>query len=331
MYLNKRGGMQYGFIVGLLVVLASFFVIFLLIKYVFGVVGESDISCRTSIDAAARSKAFPKVGPGEIGVGRPLVKLDCPRGNLTIKKKDVVVDNRIDQDKAHRIIADEMLKCWKMVGAGKIDPFANWDNKKTSYCLICDSIEFDKDLEEFVGEAKDDEQRITERSIKGITNFLRTQAPEGSGKSYYDLMYKRSALKDIESENSIIDRGSLILVQMHKLKGKSSDILNLEIGLGGGAIVTGLGGAALAIAGVGLGVVTFGAAIPIAILGVSAAAVSSYNLVGVGIDAFSECKDCNGVGGIALVPYDKSLTDDVKLELKGGETYKVKLCDLLVN
>ena len=51
----------------------------------------SEASCKTSIEAAARSKSLPSLS----GIGKPSVKLDCPRGNLIIEKNNYKVRDSV--------------------------------------------------------------------------------------------------------------------------------------------------------------------------------------------------------------------------------------------
>ena len=218
-------------ITGLLILLVGFVVIFLFQRELLAnITAEgADSRCTTSIRTAALSKNFPSLS----GAGKPTVKLDCPRKELVLKKKDIVDGNKINQDKAHQIIADSMLNCWKKVGAGQYDPFSNWDNEKTSYCMICDTLVFDNDLKEFINSAGNEEELINKRSIHGFLPFLLTRSPAGS-QSYYEFLYglprdhsdypQESDLIEAEENaaKTIVLPGSVVLLQMHKLDSKSS-------------------------------------------------------------------------------------------------------------
>lgn len=341
LYLSKKG-MHFNVVTGLLMLLAAFVVIVLLQRELYAEVSDKlvDAKCLASVKAAAASKLRFSVS----GIGRPSVKLDCPRGNLTIKKKDIVEGDSINQDKAHQIIADAMLGCWRKIGAGEVDPFSNWDNKKVSYCLICDSIAFDKPLEEFVKNAKDDNERVEKRSIKGLTQFLITRPPKAGEKSYYELLFGSEPygkylqeLERLENEKgqSIILPGSAIIVQMHKLEAKSSGVTNFVYIVGGAALVVGTvvtGGVLLVgtAAALGFGTLTVGTIV----LGVASAGlipVTSYLLVANTVDAFSRCKDCNAVGGIAIVPSELSFSDLIEIKPKNEKPYQAKLCDVMIN
>ena len=323
LYLNKKGDMQYNVITSLLLILVAFVVIFLLQSQLFAEItgNESDIICKTSIEAAARSKNLPTLG----GTGIPTVRLDCPSKELIIQKSDVVEGDRIDQEKANTIIADAMLSCWKKVGAGKIDPFSNWDNEKKSYCLLCDNIVFDEELVNFIKSAKDDNERLEKRSIKGLTDFLIMRSPKAGQKSYYEQLYGITQLVSDKKENNIIVPGSVILVQMHKLESKSGETYTYGLIFGGALVVIGIGGAFFT-----GGASLVGAA---AILGYgTVAGVGAYDLFSVAETAFSECKECNAIGGVALLPAEASFQEKIVINDKQGkELYKSNRCDIMVN
>lgn len=316
-YLSKKGDMQYTVIVTLLLVLVAFVVVILLQRELFAQITDkgSDASCKTSIEAAARSKNLPSLR----GIGVPTIRLDCPRKNLTIKKSEVVEGDKINQDKADQIIADAMLSCWKKIGAGKVDPFSNFNNKKVSYCLICDSIVFDDALNEFVKNAKDDNELLEKRSIKDITPFLTTRSPKEGQASYYEQLFGKTRL--VTGENSIVLPGSTILVQMHKLEAKE-DVAAIGLIAGGVILAAGIAGA----------VFTGGTSIvgALAILG-TAGVMSGSIIYNAGEEAFRDCKECNAVGGITLLPSEKSYSDEIDIKLTDGNSYKAKLCNQLVN
>ncbi len=327
--------------IGLLILLGSFVVIFIFQRELLANIteGGSDARCKASIEAAARSKSFPTIG----GSGRPLIKLDCPRKELVIKKSEIVDGDMINQEKAHKIIADAMLSCWKKGGAGKVDPFSNWDNPKVSYCLICDTIGFDDDLIDFIKNAKDDSERLEKRSIKDLTSFLMTKSPRSGEKSYYEILYKSTPYKNyleelakLQSEkgDSIIVPSSAIILQMHKLEAKSSGVTSFVYIVGGAALAVGVvitGGILLAptVAVTSLGFFGAGALL---VVGAPLIPVNGYLLVSNFRDSFKECKGCNAIGGIAFVPAETSFGHEIAIkDDKGNELYKARLCDVMVN
>ncbi len=142
---------QAGTLATLIIVLASAIVIGALIYKINTELGgcrKNVEACRFSIVSAATSKRFK--------AGSPINELKCPRGELCdviLKKDDIVENGKINQDKAHKIIADAMAECWWMVGEGKIDPFSNWNkHNEKSLCLICKTIYFDEELVEWMAE-----------------------------------------------------------------------------------------------------------------------------------------------------------------------------------
>ena len=341
MYLSKKGdNLTYGTIVTLIVVLVVGATIFLWMTKGGGEIQKrlSDDKCTASIEAAASSKRFLSLS----GVGRPSVKLDCPKKDLEITKSDIVDGNKVDQDKAHQIIADAMLSCWNKIGAGKVDPFSNWDNEKTSYCLICDNIIFNDDLKEFMNSAKTKEE-LFERSIHNPLPFILTRSPTGKENTYYELIYKvprgsnnyptKTQLDELSKPEaqSIVAPGSVILLQMHKLEAKSSASFYVGAALVGtaalGAIVLTGGLAAIPMVGLSAGLSIAGAGGAAALLS-TVGATAIFSLTG---SPFSDCKECNGVGGIYLVPAEQSFSEKIKLKDANDQEYEATLCNQLVN
>ncbi|MDP4012676.1 MAG: hypothetical protein Q8R00_03680 [Candidatus Nanoarchaeia archaeon] len=339
-YLNKKGAWEFENVGMLIIVLISAVVLILVVVFLYeGVGGKGEeFSCRQSIEAASRSKDIPTVK----GTGRPTVKLDCSRNELMIKKADVVTGDKIDQDAAHQIIADAMLSCWNKVGAGKIDPFSNWDDDGLSYCLICDTVLFDDDLKAWMTSGIKpgmDETKIKEivnqRSIKGMTSYLMTHSPSGKEDSYYELFY-RAERGDLEAaknadETSIILPGTSVLVNMYKPESKSSaNVYGLAIAGGivlvGSAILT--GGLTLAV----FGATSAGYGMIAAMGGGAAFAAFSggYAIYTSASKAFADCPKCKGVGGISVLPSEGAF--DQKIKIKDGDNeVETKLCDIIVN
>ena len=341
MCLSKKGdNLTYGTIVTLIVVLVVAAIIFLWITKGGSEVQEklSDDKCTASIQGAASSKRFPSLS----GVGRPTVKLDCPRKELTITKSDIAAGNKIDQEKAQQIIADAMLSCWKKVGSGEIDPFANWDNEKTSYCLICDELVFDDNLKEFINSAKTKEE-LFEKSIHNPLPFILAKSPINEDKTYYELLYKiprgsknyptKAQLDELNKPEarSIVAPGSVVLLQMHKLEAKSSVTYYAGAALIGtaalGAIVLTGGLAAIPMVGLSSGLLIAGAG-GAAALASTIGATAIFAITG---SPFSDCKECNGIGGIYLVPAEQSFSEKIKLKDANNQEYEATLCNQVIN
>ena len=317
-FLNKKGDMQYGILVSLIVLLAVLVVFVLFSKFFGEWLGETnqDQICKTSIFAAAQTKKIPTI----IGRGEPLISLKCPRKEITIKKSQVVEGGKINQDKAAKIIADEMYKCWDKVGAGKIDPFSQWDVKGESYCLICGYIKFDQALIDFMKENGNDKEAYIYSPIE----YLKNRKVPNSGITYYEYFYKqRPPILSNDALAKLGDSGllpdSLILIQMYKKEEKSHLGTYIIVGAvvaGGIILAIPTGGASLAASLVtAVGFLKIGAI----------ATLISYSAT-----AFAECPDCNALGGVQLVPPTAELNMKVKVDIDGKQK-EIPFCTKLVN
>ena len=321
-YLDKKGDMEYGILVSLLV-LAAVLVMFVIFSYSFGGwLGETnqDQICKMSIFAAAQTKRVPTI----TGRGEPLTPLKCARKEILIKKSDVVDGGKINQDKAGKIIADEMYKCWDKVGAGKIDPFSQWSNKGESYCLICGYVKFDQALIDFMKENGDDKGAYIHSPI----DYLANKKVPNSDITYYEYFYKQklpplSKEKLTELGNTGILPNSLILLQMYKKEDRTSKVGLIITGLLIGLVVV-AGIATLGVAWGVIGTVTV-IATKIAVIGMVIGAV-----INVGDQAFSDCPDCNAIGGIQLVPPTAELNMKVTVDIDGKKE-QIPFCTRIVN
>ncbi|MEK6951771.1 MAG: hypothetical protein AABX29_02040 [Nanoarchaeota archaeon] len=318
MYLNKKGDMQYGILVSLIALLAVFVVFVLFAKFFGGWLSETnqDQICKTSIFAAAQTKKIPTI----TGRGEPLISLKCPRKEIVIKKSQVVEGGKINQDKAAKIIADEMYKCWDKVGAGKIDPFSQWDVKGESYCLICGYVKFDQALIDFMNQYGEGGKN-NDIYIHSPVDYLKNKNVPNSGITYYEYFYKERA--PVLSNEDLVKLGStgvlpnsLILVQMYKKEGRST----WKIAITGILIV----GAIIA------GIFTGGATWIVALIVITAAGFSTASIVYIGNEAFADCPDCNAIGGIQLVPPNAELNMKVTVNLDGKQK-EIPFCTKLVN
>ena len=297
-------------------------------------------ACRNSIIKAAESKKFSLLA-GQ-STGNVLFPLDCPRRTTIIKKKDVVdKDGTINQNKAHKIIADEMKKCWYMVGEGKIDPFSNWDNPGETYCMVCTTIEYDNDLRKFInnkmepykGKQLSQAKRIELNSKYQITSpleYLQKPIKPGSELSYWEYLYGEKSIKYGKEEldaikDMIVLPSSQIIIQMYKSEGKTPAWKGFFYGLGAAVGVT-----AVWVGAVLLTPLTFGASL--------AAAAKITLLVGTFVfmmsnpitNSYKQCPECNGVGGVTIVPQGKDFNVEVEFEID-GKTVKKPYCSVLVN
>jgi len=310
---------QAGTLATLIIVLASAIVIGAFIYKINTELGgcrKNVEACRFSIVSAATSKRFK--------TGSPINELKCPRGELcdvVLKKDDIVEKGKINQDKAHKIIADAMAECWWMVGEGKIDPFSNWDGKGESYCLVCKNIEFDEELLEFI---KDKKSNI-ESPIPYLNNHKYKKE-----QTYWNYLYntdprfKSSEMTNLVDKTGLSD-GSQIIIMMHKYDKKSKFWI----------VVSTIGGLTLAVTGGILTATGVGAVIGVPLIQLGAGAVigggiAAATLYPIAMHAYSECEDCNAVGGVALVPNEQDLTEKFTTEIK-GKTKEIPLCSFVVN
>jgi len=218
--------------------------------------------------------------------------LECDRTELTIAKADVVENGNINQQKASGILAEAMRECWQTVGEGKTDPFTAWNNKGQSYCLVCNTIKFDPALKKFMQDSK--------TGIKSPVPYLVQTNMPGMVKTYWQYLYNSEPRFDQSALTSIaanrVQEDSLILLSMYKPESHST-------------IATIIGGA-----------------VGILVGGPVGAAVLVYD-VG---SAFASCPECNGVGGIALVPPGMDLTQTLKVNVQGAQA-DVPVCSIMVN
>ena len=285
-------------------------------------------ACKLSIFSAARSKKFK--------AGSPISGIKCPRNEMCdviLKKKDIVRDDLIDQDKAHRIIADAMAKCWEMVGEGRYDPFSNWEGEDKSYCLFCKQIKFDDELKKYIEESENNERIARKRGVNGfITSPIPylTKHEYKDGKTYWQYLYKSDP--DISHDElaqmtkSIVEDKSYIMLTMHKFEEKSV-FWN---------IVKVFGGVIVLVVGVIFTLTKIGAIIGIPLVKVgagliAAGIVASAVFMPLGISSsFAECPECNAVGGIALVSPNQDPYQTFTVEVEDKE-HQIALCNLLVN
>jgi hypothetical protein len=282
--------------------------------------------CKLSIFKAAQLK--------KVSGGKQLSPLDCERTDLIITKDDIVEDGKINQERASFLLAQGMKRCWDMVGNGRMDPFSNWNNPDQSYCLICKNIKFDEPLKKFLAESENDLGVARKRGdgafvLSPIPYIQQTTVP-GRDETYWRYFYKsdpRLSQQDFAKINApqAVKEDSVILVNMYKIKAKSE---LLQIAAAAGGVVLVIGGFALAATGVGavIGVplIKIGA-------GLTAAGVVAYLVfVPLIVDSYAECRECNGVGGIAIVPPGMDFNQKIPVAV-GGEVKQVPICTTLVN
>lgn len=124
--------MQYKVIVGLVLLLIAFGILWLFItNWKSWVGGASDKEvCRLSVVAMAKTKT------PIIGTASPF-DLNCKTRTEIIKEKD--------KEKIKEALANSMYDCWYQMAEGKFDFFSDWDfGLSDSRCIICSINKFDE-------------------------------------------------------------------------------------------------------------------------------------------------------------------------------------------
>lgn len=290
-------------------------------------------SCLASIQNAALAKKIPHPMKGE-----PMFALNCPREDDIIKKGDVVVGNKIDQDKAHGIIAENMRRCWEKVGAGKLDPFSDWnDIEDKSICMVCSRMIFDRSLLNFMkDQSTKSGNNVQDVFITNPLPYLYSRTIPNKNMTYFKYLYGTDPKTGLSEEDraklqtSIVDHNSLILVRMYKPSERSLFWSVAGTIAAGVLIVAGVvlspftGGASLALTAWGIGIST-----AIFATGVTIAMIAVPDGIS---NAFGDCPDCEGSGGLMMVPSTINLYEkNVPYENDDGEIENKALCDILIN
>ena len=353
-------------LVRIILILSAAFIMGLFVMGITKVItkGGDVENCRTSIIAAAQSKKLPTIK----GIGRPIANLNCPRQEFVLYKKDIVEKGEINQDKAHKRIADAMAECWYMVGEGKMDPFSDWEDKNKNYCLICKTIKFDKKLERFISSHADDLNKTYLIEKKGLSDeeattkvkenikkymvtteklYVREHSPKHSDKTYYGYLFNEEPPEISEETKENLSYqpfipGSTIFVNMYRYKAKSTawKVVGIGAAVFGGVLVVGglvlapfTGGGSLLVSSAGWSIFAASAATIAAMtVGVLGGGLALYATVD---KAFESCEGC-GIGGIQLLPPYVPLSEEQKICVEdcntGDPKYKnIPYCSLIVN
>ncbi len=339
MFLGNKRGMQNAVLVTMIVVIVSAVAVFwvgkLLAQHV--VEAEKDRACEVSIHVAAQTKKFPSF-EGSPGTGRSYTPLKCDRGEILLKYTDVVRDGVIDQERAHQILAEEMHHCWKKVGAGKIDPFSNWDTEGESYCLLCDEVRFDQKLLDFINDHAVDiaKGEAAKYMITSPDYYLMThEVPNMKGISYWEYLYNQKPrlteqdLQELRKQNRLVLPGTVTVVSMYKPKDKEELGYKLGIYGGGAFILLGIGIALIPLTG-GISVILSGAGF--AALGAAGGSfvLGGYMAYSTFTSAFKDCPKCQGLGALSFVYPDEAFSKEITVG-EGNNAKRVKLCTRLVN
>jgi len=325
----------------ILIIIVSTVIIWLFYGKIFPLLGQQNdkAKCQRSIWLSAMSKKATG--------GNPLASPDCAPGEVLIKYDDVVEDGKINQDKAHKIIADAMARCWWMAGEGKYDPFSNWNYKEKPLCLICDTIKFDEPLLDFMNKKlkqAEGSKPVPEKGYMIDSPLLYLTSHRISDRedapTYYKYLWKVDLEKDLEFKDAKMVKNypvlpeSLIILQMIKLKQKSTTLQYIGFGtsamaiIGGGILIT------LGLLGTPL---SFGSSNVLTAIGVNLLVGATSVIVGAAAImpatiqyTFSDCKDCNAVGGVYLISPTESLTSPREVKIN-GKSKKFPLCSVIVN
>ena len=257
------------------------------------------------------------------------IPIDCDRMTKIIRKKDVVEKGKINQDKAAKIIADELAKCWYMVGEGKVDPFKRWDEEK-SYCLVCSTIKYDEALIDFIN--KTPGQFI---DANYLIKWMSKNKIPGKAETYTEYVRLGKEILGVEKKQNLPNKlpsDMLIFIAMHKKVEKEISWWDwIAIGVGATvALAIMLAAAPVTIVGlVATGVAAVSAALAVSYVEKSVIGFFSFG------NNFDRCylgtENCTGYGGIQIITKDVPLTSKVSFKGKDEKEHEDQLCHDIVN
>ncbi|MBD3252686.1 hypothetical protein GF386_03075 [Candidatus Pacearchaeota archaeon] len=142
----------------------------------------------------------------EIGGAKDYVPLRCKTQKICITSgsgecqeykgfKSVKKINVRDEDEIEKLIAQEIVGCWQMMGEGKLSLFSDWFAKSfgfkpvTSSCVICSRIAFDK---ESLKRSGIDSDKID------VMDYMITHKMPGKEFSYYVYLTGQSGKMSID-------------------------------------------------------------------------------------------------------------------------------------
>ncbi len=189
------------------------------------------------------------------------VRCDCIREELEIKYDDIAGSGgKIDQDLAHKKIADAMYNCLYKFHSGELDPAADYsDITDESICRPCYQITFDRELEgkydtanEKIGdiqkgrqwgelssqEKQEIDQIYQDYTITSPISYLNRPIKAGSKISYWEYLYKEEVPENFASldlsayTHSAIVEGSTI--QLRYFREGDTKILSAVAAVGAG-------------------------------------------------------------------------------------------------
>ena len=314
-------------------------------------------ACEWDIMKAYYSKKVPAAKNLFTRGHRQTALTNCQRdklGQLIIRYDDIVERGVINQKKASRIIVDEMIDYWKMVGAGKIDPFSNWEEVDKSYCFVSPTIKLEDRLMNFIKKGNEEltklvknesrqatEDELSKYNILAFNEYIATERVSKDGPTIEEFFYKtksssltqniiKSEMQKEDAQGTMLfSPDSAILIRMYKFEKKSK--VKFFLGLVGGGILV-IGGAVVLLftwwTGVGAGLGAFLIKLGI---GVGVAAVGVFILIPTAQYAFDDCiPECNAVGGIGILPPEVPFNTEIPVYIDDNKKQK-PICDLIVN
>lgn len=125
-------------------------------------------------------------------------------------KKVNVKENNI-VDKSEEIFADEMLRCWEMMGEGKLDIFGSWADSNLGIarttCFICDRIAYDVSGESFSKLSEIDlNSYLEENEVKNGQNYWEALTDESVRKKpevKIDEIFDKDGVKIIKENINV--------------------------------------------------------------------------------------------------------------------------------
>jgi hypothetical protein len=163
-------------------------------------------------------------------VGKSFLSLKCPTRKICVGKecdeftnsKEVDKIKVNDKSQIEKLLSEEVVDCWSMMGEGKVSIYSNFLAEKYavrgvySSCVICSRIAFDED------EMKKQEIDENQMNEINILNYMLTHKAPNSELSYYESIVGSSPAR-INIENSL---DIPIAVEGESEDGK--EVINLE-------------------------------------------------------------------------------------------------------
>lgn len=116
-------------------------------------------------------------------------QLDSP---LNCETEDLEISD-IDQQKIKKEIADEMIRCWDMLGKGEFNIFKRESFSSKTHCMICTRITFKEGVQK------------KNPAIYDFTKYLiEEKAPEKSGITYWNYINPGAQISSMKQDPNVI-------------------------------------------------------------------------------------------------------------------------------